>query len=206
MAVDEQVLRGWKQQYGQIYSVDVRGEEYVFRPLTFREFDHVRDDMDSSADAEEQIVAAALLQPEALDDRVPAGVVTAIAMQVMEISGFGNPKRMKAVLEDKRQRADGDVRTLMKAFVVATMPAYTDDELDDLTFDELATKVAFAEQVLKVHQESVGVEADLKVHIIDPEEEAEEVAREAQKHVAQKKPGTAGWNDPIAMKLFDALR
>jgi hypothetical protein len=207
MAVDEHVLRGWKQTYGQIYSVEVRGVEYVFRPLTFSEYDNVKlGDPESSADAEEEIVARALLEPDRLDDRIPAGIVTSLASKVMELSGFGNPKRMKAILEDKRERANGDVRTMMKAFVLASLPAYTEEDLDNLTFDALAAKVAIAEMVMKVQQASVGVEHEIKVDIVDPDEEQAKAQEELQKHAAQKKPGTAGWNDPIAMKLYEALQ
>jgi hypothetical protein len=205
MPVDEEVIRGWKREYGKVFSVEARGIEYVFRPLTFREFDDVRLDPESSADAEENIVAHALLHPEKLDDQVPAGVVTAIAMQVVEISGFGNPKMMNAILEEKRGNAGGDVRTMMKAFVIATMPSYTDEQLDDMTFEALAKKVALAELVMKVQQGAVGVEHELKVHILDPEEEALKAQEEQQKHAVSKKPGTAGFNDPIAQKLYEAL-
>lgn len=206
MAVDEQVIRGWKQMYGQIYSVSVKGVEYVFRPLTFSEYDTVKlGDPESSADAEEELVARALLEPAKMDDRVPAGIVTSLAMKVMEISGFGNPKRMKAILNQKRAEAEGDVRIMMKAFVLATMTSYTEEDLDAMTFDTLAAKVALAELIMKVQQASVGVEHEIKVDIVDPDDAVREAQEEKQKHATQKKPGTAGWNDPIAQKLYEAL-
>lgn len=206
MAVDEEVIRGWKRKYGQVFSVSARGVDYYFRPLTFREFDDVRLDPESSAEAEESIVAYALLDPEKLDDRVPAGVITSIAMQVMEVSGFGNPAVMNRVLEAQRERTNGDVRCMMKAMIISAMPAHDDDRLDDLTFEALAKKTAMAELIMQVQQRAIGVESnDLKVHIIDPEEEEQRQQEEMQKHAAQKKPGTAGFNDPIAQKLYEAL-
>lgn len=207
MQPTEDQIRQWKQDYGQVYSVTDRGDEYVFRALTYREFDIVvRTSPESSAEAEEEVVNQGLLYPEELPPRAPAGLVTSLAERIMEVSGFGSPKRMKAVLEQKRVAASSDLRTLMKAFIMASMPIYTEEELDDYTFDQLAWKLALAEQVLKVQQSSIGIENEIKLDIIDPEEEEEKAAQERQLHAVAKKEGTAGFNDPIAARLHQALR
>jgi hypothetical protein len=152
------------------------------------------------------VVALALLHPVPLPDRTAAGVVTALAEQIFEVSGFASPKRMKAVLEQKRERASGDVRILMKAFVLATMPGYTEEALDELTFDGLATKVALAELVLTVQQQAMGMEQNtITLQIVDPEEEEAEQELAKARHAMTKKPGTAGMADPVAQRLHSAL-
>lgn len=204
--MDEETIRGWKKTYGQVFSVDARGEEHVFRPLTHREFLDVRALGTDSAEAEEEIVAATLLHPAKISDRMPAGVITSMAQQIMEVSGFGSPAQMKATLEQKRAQIAGNPWSLMKALVLATIPAYTEEDLDNLTFDQLAAKVALGEQIIQIQQSSVGVEHEVKLDIIDPEEREAQEAALRQKEAAKKKPGTASMNDPIARKLIEALR
>jgi hypothetical protein len=205
--VDDAQLYEWKKTYGQVYSVNVRGEEYVFRQLTFDEFDAARRSGASTAEAEEELVAQVLLQPESLPDNAPAGAVTAIAETLFEVSGFGSPQRMKAILDGARQAADGNVWVMMKAVVLATMPGYVEEDLNELTFDQLAAKVALSEQIFRIQQSSIGIEGpSVMVDILDPEEEALKAEREKQVHAAAKKPGAAGYDDPIAARLHDALR
>jgi hypothetical protein len=204
--MDQEQVRLWKEQYGQVFSASVRGEDYVFRALTYSEFDRLRaGGVDSSADAEERVVEVAVLHPSPLPERVPAGVVTALAQQIFEFSGFGSLTRMREVLEQKRARAAGDIRTVMKVFVLCTMPSYREEDLDELTFDKLAAKVALAEQILKLHQTSVGMENELRLELIDPEEQAAAEDMAKQRYAMTKKPGTAGMGDPVAERLRAAL-
>lgn len=200
----------WKAQHGNIYTVSDRGTTYVFRALTFAEYDEIIQIERSfgTADAEDAIAGTALLYPEGIKefDRIPAGVVSALADEILEISGMNTPKAAKEMMEAQRERS-GEVRNLMKAFVLATMPAYREEELDALTFAKLAKKVALSEQIMKVNQAAVGMEDnDMKLDIVDPEEEAQRQEAEAEKHAAQKGPGEAGLKDPIAQRLQEALQ
>lgn len=210
MASPEQIS-AWKRQFDGVYSVSMRGVDYIFRALTFDEYDSIMGADESSAEAEELIVHTTLLEPiidwSSSDvDNLPAGVITSIADEVLNISGYGDPKHAKAVL-DKKRAETGDVRSLMKAFVVAVL-GYKDTELHQLNYSQLAGKVAFAEQVIEVLQAMYPLAAgqsQLRLDLIDPEEEQEKAQQEAHKHTAQKKTGQAGFNDPIAQKLHRAL-
>lgn len=209
MSADEQQIREWKKQYGNIFSIAIGSVDFIFREITFAEFDDVyaRQDSSDSAEAEDYLVRLALLYPTLSDedyDKMPAGVVTSIAEEVIDVSGMGNPKRAKAMLEKHREN-NNQVRNLMKAFILATMNAYREEELDDCTFDQLAKKVALSEQIIKINQTAFGVENELTLDLIDPEEEERKAEAEAHKHATSKKPGQAGAKDPIAEKLAQAL-
>lgn len=200
-------IRRWKQQYGKIFSVSIAGVDYIFRELTFAEYDEVvaLELDEDSAEAEDHLISLVLLHPSIEQfDQMPAGVITSLAEEVLELSGFGSPRYAKQLLEVCREEVS-EVRGLMKAFVLATMPAYKEEELDQLTFAELAMKVALSEQIIKINQTAFGIEIDIKLDLIDPEEEAQKQEEELRKHAAQKKPGQAGYNDPIAQKLAQAL-
>lgn len=205
--VDDEQIAQWKEQYGEIYSASEGKQEYVFRALTLDEHALVRRaQKESIVDAQEKTVELGLLHPRPLSDRTPAGVITTLAEEILEVSGFGHPKHMRAILEEERSKVAGDIQTLMKGFILATMPGYTEEELNLLTFRQLSHKLALAETIMQVNRASIDMDGDPpQLEIIDPELEAQRQAEEARKHAVQKKPGTAGYNDPIAQKLHNAL-
>jgi len=200
-------IQEWKREFGRIFSVPVRGTDYVFREIKLTEYDMVQSyrKTEGSALAEELLVEVALLFPTEVQwDSVPAGVVTGLAEEILEYSGFASPNAVRGMLEEHRERM-GTARALMKSFVLAAMPAYKEEELDGLTFNQLCAKVALAEQIIEVNQAAFGVENKLTLDLIDPEEEALREQQEIHKHAASKKPGQAGAVDPIAHKLHQAL-
>lgn len=203
---EEQIIE-WRKLYGDIYSVSERGKEYIFRTLTWGEFDTLSKEGKSisSAEQEDLIVKTTLLAPQEDFDSLSAGVVTSICDVVLEFSGISNPKRAKAVLDDKRTVVDS-VRYLMYAFVISAMPAYKMEDLDKLNFAQLATKLALAEKILEIHKANADPQMmNVTFELTDPEEEAVKEKEAALKHGANKKPGQAGWNDPIAARLKQAL-
>jgi len=209
MGATPEQIASWKKEHGNIFSVAIGSTEFIFREVTFSEFDDVisRQQTEDSAEAEDFLVRTALLYPEMAEsdyDLMPAGVVTSIAEEVLEQSGMASPKKAKGILEKYREQ-NTEVRSLMKAFILATMPAYKEEELDFLTFSQMAKKVALAEQIIKINQAAFGVENEITLDLIDPEEEAQKQDTEKQKHAAYKKPGQAGAEDPIAQKLAQAL-
>lgn len=207
MPYTQEQLESWKAQYGNVYNVTIRGIDYIFRELTYAEHDAAIavERASDSASAEDEVVLTALLYPTANFDRMPAGIVSSLADEILEFSGFGAPRFARDILDEIRE-AGGTFRDLMKAFILATMPMHREEELDQLTFRQMAKKLVLAEQIIKVNQTAFGAgDNDMRLDLIDPEEEEEKARIEAQKHAAQKKPGTAGFNDPIAEKLQQSL-
>lgn len=129
-----------------------------------------------------------------------------MAEEILDFSGFGSAKTTKKVIEEKREQLSG-VRGLMKAFVLATISSDTPEFLDSLTFSELAYRVALAERIIEVKQAINGIEStNVKLQIIDPEEEIEKQKLSAARHDKSKPEGTAKYNDPIAQKLWGMNR
>lgn len=179
--------------------------------MTFSEFDKIgalkRDGIFSSADVEEEILKYAVVYPETFDvNSISPGAVSSLADQIIEFSGFSSPKRTKQILDEKRQQAS-QVRGLMKAFVLATIHTDTPEYLDSLTYSQLATRVALAEKIIEVQQAIHAIEpTNVTLQIIDPEEEQQKQKQSAARHNASKSEGAAGFNDPIAQKLWGMQR
>lgn len=201
-------IEEWKDQYGGLFSVGVGAEEYIFRSLTITEHERVAKLSEKSMSlAEELVISAALLYPEMDEDSIgdmPAGTVSALAEEILDYSGWTNPKYAKGILDQERSRMD-DLQFLIKAFILSVMPGYKEEELDNMTFHQLFHKVALAEKTVSIQQESMGIDIPIKIDLIDPEEEAQEQDRQQRKAAATKKPGQAGPGDEIAAKLHQAL-
>lgn len=208
--MDEEVLLELKSKYGPLYGTSVKGIDLLFRELTYAEFDKFiliqESNGYSSADSEDYILEKCIVYPENFNiNIIPAGAVSSIADLVLEASGFSSAKTAKRILESKREKAS-EVRGLMKAFVLATINTYTPEDLDNMTYSMLAERVALAEKIIEVMQAINGMEStQVKLDLIDPEEEAIKQQQIAAEYNAKRKEGEAVYADPIAQKLLGSL-
>lgn len=198
----------WKEQYGGLFSVAVGRTDYIFRSLTLREHNHVVAVAEKSlSQAEELTILLATLYPDVDEDfigNLPAGTVSALSEEILDYSGWTNPKYAIQVLNQQRETME-ELQNLVKAFIISAMPSYTEEDIDGMTFHNIFHKVALSEKVVSIQQETMGIEGSVKLDLIDPEEEAKRQEKEKNKAAATKKPGQAGPNDEIARKLHQAL-
>lgn len=205
--LDSELIFSLKSKYGNIYSVSIKGRDVVFRELTFKEYNKILYlqglDGFSSADIEDLILSFAIVYPEQFDVMsIPPGIVSSLSQEILDISGFFTVSLAKSILEQKRYEAT-EVKNLMKAFVLATISTYTPEDLEDMTFSELAEKVALSEKIIEIKQSMNGLEpSNLSLQLIDPEEEKEKEKVKAARHNLSKKEGEAAYEDPIARKLW----
>lgn len=205
--VDSDLVFKLKEKYGNIYLVNIRGIDLIFRELTFQEYKKILylKDLDgfSSADIEDIIISYSIVYPENFDiNKIPAGNVSALSQDVLDISGITSAKLAKSILDQKRIEAN-EVKNLMKAFVLATITSYTPDELDAMTFSELAEKVALSEKIIEIQQAMNNIQANnMTLQLIDPEEELEKEKQKAARHNLSKANGEASYEDPVAKKLW----
>lgn len=205
--LDAELILKLKSQFGIIYSVDIKNTTLVFRELTFKEYNKILSLKDlndySSADLEDTILNISIVYPEDFDTlKIPPGNVSTLANEILDLSGFTSARVAKLILNQKRDEAN-EVKNLMKAFVLATISTYSPEDLEEMTFSQLAEKVALAEKIIEIKQGINGIEStNLKLELIDPEEEEEKQKIKAARHNTSKMPGAATYDDPIAQKLW----
>lgn len=196
-----------KYKYGNLYYISIKGVDLYFRELTFKEYEKVlyfqRTEEYSYADIEDIVLQQAIVYPENFDlNKIPPGAVSSLAEEVIDLSGFSSARMAKKVLLSKREEAN-EVKNLMKAFVLATISSYSPDDLENMTFSQLAEKVALSEKIIEIQQNINGIEStNITLELIDPEEEMEKHKEMAKKHDLAKPAGAAGIDDPIANKLW----
>lgn len=205
--IDSELIFNFKKKYGNIYSVNVKNITLIFRELTFKEYSQVLSyqDLDdsSSADLEDLILSFGIIYPENFDIyKIPPGNVSSLAQDILDLSGITSAKIAKQTLDLKRAEAS-EVKNIMKAFVLAAIASYSPEDLENMTFSELAEKVALAEKIIEIKQGINGIQStDLTLQLIDPEEEEEKEKVRAARHNLSKKEGEAAYEDPIAQKLW----
>lgn len=208
--LDADTLVQLKKKYGRLFTVTVKGFDIVFKELTFAEYDEiysyqVSPDF-SSAEAEDIILQYAIVYPQNFDIyKIPAGAVSELASEIINFSGFASARIAKQTVEAEREQAN-EVRNLMKAFIMATMSSYTEEDLDQLTFSEMAKKLALAEKIIEIKQSINGLQAsNIHLEFIDPEEEAERERKLATNYNKSRKDGEASYDDPVARKLWNGM-
>jgi hypothetical protein len=206
--LNPELLYELKLLYGSVFETNLKKDTIVFRELTFSEFDQITEHQnsgESSAEIEELIIKLGVIYPENIDlDHYPAGLVSSLAEEILHESGFASPGKAKRILDEKRLEAS-EVRSLMKAFVLATITSYTPEDLDNLTYTKLAQKVALSEKIMEIKQAILGIEStNVTLQLIDPEEVMEQQEDKAKRYNQSRKEGEAKYNDPVAQKLWGA--
>jgi hypothetical protein len=206
--INPEFLYELKSLYGSVFETYLKKDLVLFRELTFAEFDQITEHQnsgESSAEIEELIIKLGVIYPENINvDAYPAGIVSALAEEILEESGFASPKKAKRILDEKRIEAS-EVRSLMKAFVLATITSYTPEDLDNLTYTKLAQKVALSEKIMEIKQAILGMEStNVTLQLVDPEEIMEQQEDMAKRYNQSRKEGEAKYNDPVAQKLWGA--
>lgn len=187
MIQDSELITQLKLQYGDIFGIELGGVEYIYRALTIDEINSASQFKDD-VDIEDYYVKTAVLYPENFDvDNVSAGYIMTLAEAIMSVSGILDVETVKKYLEDTRVKITNDVVSIMKAYIIAAMPTYREDELDSLTIKGMIEKVVLSEQILTLKQAVMGVPSEgVKVQIISAEE-FEEVQKPKENKKLNKK-------------------
>lgn len=211
--LDDIEIAKLKQEHGAIFSVDIGSTEYVFRALTIGEFKYITDLDMASVDAEDYILEKTLLYPQDANfDKTPAGVVSSLAEEVLDSSGFLSLDTIEEEIAEARLEVTS-ILEMMKAFIVAAMPSTSYSDFANMTFNQIVKLLAFSERVLEL---KTGIARGSTMTFQFAEEEAEPVkpsfteediqkANRALRNDSSTGLGTAVSGDPIAAKLKQAL-
>lgn len=201
-------IHEWKQEYGdgEIYSTEIKGRVFVFRTLNVGEFMSlpIGQGNGDQFELEDLILSWGVLYPKNAElDRIPAGIASTIAEEILEVSGFLNPSRAKELLDQKREES-GQLIQLMKIFISAAMPSFDVNRVNQMSFSKLIETVVMAEKIFEI-QGAILRGDKVSLDLLDPNEELNNEAAERHNHALNRKPGQAGFNDPVADRLYDKM-
>lgn len=234
--ISEHLLQEAKARFGIIDSRIFDKVEYFYRPITLNEYKYIMNVLPpnaTDAELEDLAVKIGVFFPANVDiDSMRAGHVSQLADEILRISGFTDLDYLVSTLAKYREQLE-EATYMMKAFVIAAMPAYTEEDLDELPVELLIKKVAFAEKIITVQQaanglppeaavafafggleqeETAGIDKEkLLSKIVETEREtsgkvaSRDVLREFDEKTLAAMSGTPKATDPIADKLRQSL-
>ena len=95
----EQLIAGWKAEYGKVYKTTIDGEEFIWRKLKRKEYVDIvlsGSEEDKTEDIylrQELITKTVVLYPENASDLIDksAGIAFTLSEEILAKSGFGLP-------------------------------------------------------------------------------------------------------------------
>lgn len=183
--MDLYLLTKLKEEYGEIYSIELGGREYAYRALTIKEIQDFEKNAENGAELEDIYVENGVVYPLDFDlNKIKAGYVSSLAEAIGNISGT-NINFILNTLDNSRKQAQEDILIKIKAMIIAAMPAYTDEYLATLTMKQLLEKLVLSEEILTIHQIVGGIQntTGIRLDLVPTEEE---VAPKKQKPKVDK--------------------
>lgn len=146
-------IEEYKSKYGDIYSITILDQEYIYRTISIGEYHRVYSASRTDAEMEDGIVREALLYPD-IDSSILAGIPTILANNIL-ISSNMDLSRWDSVVSEKKSNIIGNknpsedpiigrIITITEAF------RYSPIELYNMGADQLLDLCAWAEIKLQV--------------------------------------------------------
>lgn len=167
--MNEEVLQDWEEQFGTIHNIEIGGVEYFYRELSVNEIEWINAHEDwTDVDIEDAYVSAALIYPQSDLSNIKAGYVSQLAAAIMQDSSASTEGILHLFdfMQSLREASETDVVMTMKAFILSAMPSYREEDLMQLTMDQLAKKVILSEKILSFNQAVNGIPSEEGVKLI----------------------------------------
>jgi hypothetical protein len=131
----QEAIAHWKERFDQVYGLDIELEEgigqAIFRALSKREYDLLQLEA-NDAERIEKVLDLALLYPDSITlDSWVAGAIQHIHDSILKVSAW-DAENLMATMEAAEIYASS-LHGAMVSFICEGFPAYTPDDLDDMS-------------------------------------------------------------------------
>lgn len=144
---------GYRKRYGDNWLTTFDNLEIPWRQLTLQEFldydDLFRSGRYTPIEVEDEIFCAAVLESIYIEniDILPAGIVSTVATQIMQISGAQSPEQIAEDLNIARSQVQDFISSAV-TMICSVFPAYTPETVYELKYDMFMRRLAMAEKRL----------------------------------------------------------
>jgi hypothetical protein len=155
--MDQKILRNillWKKEYGNVYSINICGIQYIYRSLSKGEFAALLavSERNVSMDLDDVIFSECLLYPDyssGMFDNDKAGGPHALYQAITNTIGFSVTDKFIDDVEKSRTSL-GNLENQIVILVCKAFPHLTLSDIDNLTYDELLRYLTISEAILDV--------------------------------------------------------
>jgi hypothetical protein len=148
------IIADTKRRYGKVFVTQDMGTTFYFRPMTNADIKLLQgmSTSQSRMDIEEALIDSCVIWPLNYDyDKHSAGFVTSLCEEIREYSGFDDQDFFLQMVDQARNDANR-VTTLMKALIIAAIPAYKPEDIDNMSLFKQTETLALAERILEIHR------------------------------------------------------
>jgi hypothetical protein len=144
-----------QEGYTEIYYVNLRGQDFLFRPLTFRESDII-EELEQIPHISPVMVNETILRMCVLNlvtdiwltnDSCLAGVPDVLAQMILDCSGFSSSEAVGIKMKEKRESAE-TLHNVISNCICSVFHSYTPSDIQNMTLDEQLSILAKAELIL----------------------------------------------------------
>lgn len=142
-----------KKDYPNIYMTTIKGESFVFRPLTKYEFNELvlNDDMRED-DQIEAICYTATIYPDPdeydFSNCYYAGTPDTLANNIIRVSAFGDAQAVDEAINQKRSEMENDTDTYIENVILMAFPHLSPQELKHWDFHKTVDYFTRAEWII----------------------------------------------------------
>lgn len=149
-----------KQEYEVIYRIEIRDEEFIFRPLTKKEYDELigvdRHLGEHDTELAEKICKRCVIHPESYDFSHPtyAGVPETVKNAVLEASAFQNEEKIEEMLAYYSELNQEETEYQITNLILAVFPQFTLQDIDNWPMEKIVqyfTRGTWVIQNIKTH-------------------------------------------------------
>lgn len=154
-----QILEDWKKEYGNIFLTDINDQQFIFKLLSYEEYDEIIKNVEDSYDMDEAICRVAVLDPEVKDweDEIFAGYVSTLSQLIREESLIipraenkeNSDNQVIELLEEKGQQIANSFMMQLPIIIVHTFPQYTFEDVGKMSLYEQVDLYAKANWALE---------------------------------------------------------
>ena len=141
-----QILEGWKEEYGNIYLTEINDHQFIFKLLSYQEYNEIIEQAEDSYEMDEMICEAAVLDPEVTDWRegIFAGYVSTVSRLIREESLIiprqqedgSESSQVIELIEEKGQQIANSFMLQLPIIIVHTFPQYTFKDIEEMSLTE----------------------------------------------------------------------
>lgn len=178
----ENIIYELKKEYDNIFHIQIEGENFIFRPLNRFEYEELLVKRNLRKDVLSEIVCeVCVLHPKEYNFSTPhiAGIPEALSEHIIYYSGFENPDYIDEILEEKNDKLENNVFTMMENVIAVAFPSVSIKDMKNMNAYELIDHYTRASWIIK------NMYANVKVPEQIPGEGGKQVPQQQQQKPPQ---------------------
>lgn len=151
----QEQINSWKKEFGEIQLTEINGIEFIFRLITYKEYETIHRLSIDDVELDERICELCVLSPvpeEGWGGEVFAGYSSSIGAIIREeslISAKASGESIQDIIEKGAIQMENNFQMQLPAIIARVFPQYKIDEIEEMTLKKQVDIYIKAQWVLK---------------------------------------------------------